>query len=477
MVSITVIGRSRARFAIRVLLSTLMFGMVSASLVYAQDPKQGSCQASNALSVLVQGKNVLAYISKGAWHPAVPTTGIGVVNLEGNSVTPTRIPTPGKVNSCASNSDTGQTVCTANDTSDVYLLSGTTLKSTMKSSATGMAMFLEGNCANCGVVMDPVHNRAVIGLNLSNSPRAAGFQLLDLGTKPGFETAFASQAPDTDGSGARQISAGFLIDPYRNLILSPNAHNNYEIITLPDNDHDTDFGNHGDDHDSDSGDHDDNQKNPSGKPAFFEKDPGFSSFGSAGEDCNTGIILASLQEQDPSQLWLADLDQAKATPGSPAGTWTVVSRVQTLTESHLSHGANGIAIAQGTNTGIVTGEFGFDGTGANITAVALKKGDDHAAPQISDWVTCSIPGGFLTGLDPHTVGAYKSPQGGDAMGLVGNFDMNTLTYNKIAVVDLTKMLKDDIVPRTKGAGLGHACASTFLSTVGRDAVVTFVSVP
>src|SRR5205085_1071186 len=102
-----------------------------------------------------------------------------------------------------------------------------------------------------------------------------------------------------------------------------------------------------------------------------------------------------------------------------------------------SHGANGVAIAQGTHTGIVTGEFGFDAYGGNITAISMKKQQDdddddwndkgkdndkkgNEDAVISDWVTCTIPGGFVTGFDPHTVSAYQSPKNGDAIGLVAN---------------------------------------------------------
>ena len=54
-------------------------------------------------------------------------TGVGVVNVEGNLITPPQgitIPTQNPVNSCALSSLTGQTVCTANN-SDVYVISGT----------------------------------------------------------------------------------------------------------------------------------------------------------------------------------------------------------------------------------------------------------------------------------------------------------------------------------------------------------------
>ena len=462
------------------------FSFLSVSLVFtawtatlfAEDAQQGVCQASNSLSVLLRDKNVIAYAPKGAW--AWPALNVSVVNIEGNSITPTSIPTPNPVNACASNSKTGETICTANNT-DVYVIAGTTLKSKLTSGGSGAAVFLEGNCTNCGITMDSTHNRAVLGLSLNTPTPVAGFQILNLGSSPTFEKAFASQAPNTDGSGAGQISAGILIDPIRGLILSPNAHSNFEIIKLPPVD--------GDDAKQGEADKDDQKSGKTAVPTLFENVfQGFQMFSSAGEDCASGIALATLQD-DPSDVYIADLNRAKAIPGSPAGTWTAPSQIQTLTESHLSNGANGIAIAQGTHIGILTGEFGAgDPNGGNITAIVLGKedadqGDSKGSekadgpPNISDWVTCSIPAGFSTGLDPHAVAAYKSPKGDHAIGVVGNWDPVKMAVTTIAVIDLTKMLDKEIVPRTKGSGLGHACASRTLQTTGSDAVVSFVSVP
>ncbi|MCL2778233.1 MAG: hypothetical protein FWD73_09530, partial [Polyangiaceae bacterium] len=75
---------------------------------------QGACLAASALSILVSGRNVTAYVPHNSWSGIIsPNEGpdVSLVNLEGTSVTPTRIPTNGLVVSCASNSVTGQTVC------------------------------------------------------------------------------------------------------------------------------------------------------------------------------------------------------------------------------------------------------------------------------------------------------------------------------------------------------------------------------
>lgn len=251
----------------------------------------GSCQPSSSLSVLVSGPNVTSYVPKGSWSGS--TTGVSVVNVEGSSITPTLIPTANVVNSCASNPISGQTVCTANNT-DVYLLSGTLLNSTLTSSGSGFIGFSGGSCTNCGVAMDATHNKAVIGLSIAGAP---GFQFLNLGTSS-FEPAFTSPSGD--------ISEDPLIDPIRNLLLSAAENNNYEIVNVA----------------------------TSTSPAFFEN-PGIASGGeldSSAEDCSTGIALAPAEFTDPSNVYIADLTQATFTAGSPAGTWTAPSQVQTLTD-------------------------------------------------------------------------------------------------------------------------------------------------
>ena len=90
-----------------------------------------------------------------------------------------------------------------------------------------------------------------------------------------------------------------------------------------------------------------------------------------------------------------------------------------------------MAVAQGTHTGIVSGEFGGDA----ITAMALPTTSGSGIPAITDSVKCNIGNGFQNGFDPHTVTAYKSPSSGHAIALLANGDADQL-----AVVDLTDML-------------------------------------
>jgi hypothetical protein len=402
----------------------------------AEEVVQGSCQPSSSLSVLVSGSNVVAYVPKGNWAVTL-NTGVAAVNVEGSSITNTLIPTSSVVNSCASNPVTGQTVCTANNT-DVYLIKGTTLDpafttNPLTSGGSGQVFFSGGSCTNCGVAMDATHNKAVISLSV-NLAGLGGFQFLNLGASPAFEAPFASQSPGFSGE---NISEDPLIDPIRNLLLSAAENNNYEIINVA----------------------------ASTSPQFFERPVSIAGeLDSSGEDCSTGIVLAPAEFSNPSNIFIADISNpafAPFTPGSP-GTWTGPSQVQVLSESFLSAGASGLAVAQGTHMGIVTGEFGGDA----ITAMLLPPtSGSGATPAISDWVTCNIGNGFNNGFDPHTVTAYRSPTTGHAIAVLANAGATGL-----AVVDLTNMLDSTIVPRTLA---GHGCNIGPLP----PSVVRFISLP
>jgi hypothetical protein len=119
-------------------------------------------------------------------------------------------------------------------------------------------------------------------------------------------------------------------------------------------------------------------------------------------------------------------------------------------------------VAQGTHTGIVTGEFG----GNAITSILLPAiSGGGLTPAINDWLTCNIGSGFNNGFDPHTVTAYRSPATGHAIAVLANAGATQL-----AVVDLTNMLDSTIVPRTLP---GHACAAGPLPA----SVVRFISLP
>jgi hypothetical protein len=397
---------------------------------------QASCQASGSLSTLVSGTNVISYIPKGSWDAFVP--GIAVVNVEGTSVTNTTIDTGTDViNSCASNSVTGETVCTANN-NDVWILNGTGLdpavSNPLKDAGVGVISFSGGSATTTGVAIDTTDNKALIGLSLGG---VGGFQFLDLATHT-FEDAFASKDPTIPGH--PQISEDPVIDSVHHLILSAAEDNNYELINV----------------------------STTTAPGFFEHQvqsvPG--ELDSSAEDCSTGIMLAPV-EASSSQIEIADISnpgsppQAVFTPGSP-GTWTAPEQIQTLTGSNLTSGPSGAAVAEGTHTGVVSGEFGGD----SLTALALPTtSGTGATPAISNWVSCSTgpdPSGkpFVMGDDPHTLAAYQSPNGGDAIALMVNKGATEMVR-----VDLTAMLNPKAVPATGNvcnAGILPSSAETFI---------------
>lgn len=381
----------------------------------------GACEAWSRLSVLPTGHDVVAYVAKGSWFGLGPIpTGIDVVNVEGTRVVPTLIPTPEAVSSCATNALTGRTVCTTSGT-DVYLLSGTTLEATLTSGGTGT--FLAGGCTTCGVTMDPIHDRALVGLGLmGGAGGGAGFQFLDLGSSPSFEPAFSSET-----SFDVVISTGALVDPYRNRILSPTEGGLSEIIDVT----------------------------PGTSPAFFERQTG--GVESAGEDCATQIVLPGpldgLGPPEPANSFMTDLTQATFTPGSP-GSWTAPLAYYTLSDSGDAKWGS-VAVAQGTHTAVFAG----DADGSNhFVAVALPPTSGSGTPAPVDYVACVLPAPLFTDDLPQAVTAYKSPNSGDAMAVFVTLtpSVNGGGPETMVVIDLTKMFDHTIVPRDAA---GHACAS------------------
>jgi hypothetical protein len=383
----------------------------------------GSCEAWSEVSALPTGHDVVAYVAKGDWFAGTPT-GIAVVNVEGTRVVPTLVPTRDTVNTCASNPLTGRTVCTANGT-DVYLLSGTTLQATLTSAGSGFIPFPGGNCTNCGVTMDAIHDRAVIGLAFAGG--TPGFQVLDLGSSS-FEPPFATEVSPFTNS----ISTGALVDPFRNFIVSPTERGLFELVDIT----------------------------ATTSPKFFEQQVGEAE--SAGEDCTTGITVFPEGPilGPPPQLTfgITDLTQATFTPGSP-GSWASPFQRITIAESKHS-GWGAAAVAQGTHTAILAGE---EIENDNVVAVALPPTSGSGTPAPVDWIACDMP--IFTGNQPQTTTAYKSPNDGHAMAVVVDAHAATM-----AVIDLTKMLDPAVVPRTAA---GHGCAAGTLPA----SVIRLVSLP
>jgi hypothetical protein len=367
-----------------------------------------ACLPSSSIGILVQGTNATAYAPKGAWEACISSnpTGINVVPIEtsagiGKGGPPTTITTPNIVNSCSSNSSTGQTVCVANNT-DVYLITGSTLNSKLTSGATASQSFSGGTCENCGVVVDSSTDKALITVGLTTGG-PGGFQFLDLGATPTFETPIPA-----GGDTSENVS----IDPVRHLVLSPNEASNYQILNVS-----------------------------TSTPALFNNHvTSGGEFDSAAEDCKTGIALATVEFT--GELFIADLTQATFTPGSPAGTWTAPSASPNLFPDLVSTaGTDGVAVAPGTHFGIVTSEFGGNLEGV----VQLPSTSGTGTPAVVDSVEFTVPNlptgpAWSLGCDPHTVTAYVSPNTGKALAVIGNGDASFL-----AVIDLEGLLK---APRT-----------------------------
>jgi hypothetical protein len=406
-------------------------GNCSIVVVSNTNPVLNACVPSSSMGV-VTGTSVTAYVPKSCWDCSA-TSGVGSVEIEptlgGSS---TVIPTRSPVNACAGNPATGEVVCTGNNT-DVFLINGTTLSTTLTSGLTGTAGFSGGSCHNCGVAINALTDTAAIAGGFSGGGDAV--QILNLGSNT-FQPPFHM----TQG-----VSENISIDPGRNLILSPNEASNYPLLSL--------------------------NSSTGAVTGEFDRATGSGENDSAAEDCSTGIALSSVEFTD--FVYLADLSQATFTSGSP-GSWTSPSTLFTFTGTNLSFaaGTSGISAAQGSShLAIVTGEFG--GNTFGIMQLQSASGTGGANPAVVDWVVGAMPNtpdgnGFTAGLDPHTVTAYTSPNTGKAIGLYADWPGGVPKF--IGVIDMAAALA---APRQ--AGLPHQIASSVnLITSG---IVTYVAVP
>jgi hypothetical protein len=382
----------------------------------------GSCLPSSSLALLAQGSKVTSYVPNGSWSTA--TTGVQEVPIEPVG-TPASITTPNVVNSCSSNSATGQTVCTANNT-DVYLITGSTLNTTLTSGANTVADFSGGYCENCGVAINSTTNTAVITIGLSTASSGSGLQFLDLGSNT-----FATPVP-----ALHEVSEDVLWDQSRNLILSPNEDSNYDLF----------------------------QVGTSSTTEFANATAYTGEGDSAAEDCSTGIALSTLEFTD--SLYISDLTQATFTPGPP-GTWTAPGQVVAFPEFvGFAAGTDGIAVAGNSHLGIVSGEFG----GNEFGAFQLPATSGTGTPSFLDYAAAALPNtpdgnAWEQGLDPHTITAYVSPNNGKAYGVMANGDGVPPTY--LAIIDLQALLN---APRTTGT---HTVDPTY--DLIANGVVTYIA--
>jgi hypothetical protein len=383
-------------------------------------PTLAACVPTSSIAVTV-GANVIAYVPFGYWSGG--GEGIEQVSLEG-SVPAAHFDTPGTVNSCASNSVTGEVVCSEN-TNNVDLINGSTL-TTLTSGSNSQAGFSGGECENCGVGINASSNTAVIGMGLSGSPSGSGVQVLNLSNNT-FNAPFAL---------SNIVSEDVSIDSGRNLILSPGEGGSYDLLKIGSGNTLTEF------------------QNFTGQ----ELD-------SAAEDCTTGIALGSIEFTD--DIFITDLSQATFTPGTP-GSWSAPSQTITLdvaSGTDFSAGTCGISSAPGTgHLAVVTGEFG----GSSYAALQLPSTSGTGTPNLADYAYVgampALPNGngFSAGFDPHTITAYTSPNTGKSYAVVVDYAFNEDTDLEapdfLGVIDLACVLAQ---PRT-GAHIvtGDASACT-----------------
>ena len=375
----------------------------------------GSCNPGSSMGMLVPAAGtgsttVTAYVPNSNWGDVA--TGIRVVRVEGAG-SPLSVPTVEFINSCSTDSSTGITACTANgSTAHVHLVTGNAVTKTVTTASNTKLGFSGGSCFNCGVAVNAVTHQAVITMGHTGS--TAALQFLDLSSG-----ALGSVVPST-----HNVSEDVLWDPFRNLVLSPvESSGTYDLFRtpgtgLPGTSTVTEFANN------------------SLPRAFYD---------SAGEDCTTGIALATVE--GTSSLFIADLSKATFTPGTP-GTWTAPSQTQNFPEfAGLAAGTSAIAIAPGSShEGVVAGEFGGDTVGV----ILLPSKSGTGTPSVVDYAYATLPNtpdsfGFSNGFDPHTTTAYTSPNNGKAYGVLASWASGAPLY--LGIIDIDAMLK---APRSTG---------------------------
>lgn len=424
--------------------------------------KIAACLPSSSLGVLLPPSgtgSVTAYVANGSWSDG--HMGIQVVPIEGGG-SPSVISTPNTVNSCASNSVTGETVCVANN-ADVYLISGSTLNNTLTSSSSGvtyqMAQLTVGStprppkspilsggwCMNCGVAINGVTNTAVIEMGITTGlpPFYSALQFLDLGANT-FSAPFLL---------ANDLSEDIQWDPIHNLILSPSE---YQF---------GDVGPEGPNFLGLAGGNYDLIDTSSSNPAEFGRLLPSANLDAAAEDCNTGIAVSGLEGDVPPPfqfpairgLFISDLTQATFTPGSP-GNWTAPRQFVAFPEfydlGYIGGGTPAVAVPPGSHLAVVTGDEGGDQLGV----VELPSASGSGTPGFGDYAAAELPRtpdgqSWSQGFDPHPITAYVSPNTGRPMAIFANSAPPTW----LAVIDLQGLLDAPRVAGVFPGGLGGPC--------------------
>ena len=370
-----------------------------------------ACVAGSSMGVLLPkggaAGNVTAYVPKGYWSGT--TTGVFTQNIEGTIGAFASIPTTHIVNSCSSNPATGQTVCVANNT-DVYLITGNTLNTTLTSGSNTTASFSGGSCNNCGVALNANNNTAVINMGVIGGTDG-GAQVLNLNTNT-----FAAPFPMN-----QEVSENISVDPTRSLILTAGEGENFTILQI--------------------------QPDGSLKEFASSWSTGIENDSTA-EDCSTGVGITP--GEFTNSVGLVNLNSI--TFASP--NYTAPNAVATLATSYtFDAGLSGSAVAQGSgHLAVVTGEFG----GNTFAVLKLPPTPGTAVPALADYAVAAIPnnaacgGAFSAGFDPHTITAYTSPNNGDSYAVFAGYSGSVPTC--LAVVDMSTVINPALSPRG-GAGL------------------------
>ena len=419
------------------------------------------------------------------------------------------------INTCSGNSATGQVVCTGN-TNNIYLISGSTVQTVQHSaSAIASENFSGGNCVTCNVAIDQTRNFAYVSMGIgpgagiqsldltaafptaisgatnasptvitvgSTSTIGSSVLIAGVGGNTGANgtwtprvlssTTFSIPVDTTAGSpysgggtvtgpnpwgtvipvNTDSTSESIVVDSVRNLILSPNEDNNYQLV------------------------------NPTNGQVFDNQLSAGGEFDSAAEDCSTGIALASVEFTN--QLFLIDLTQATFTAGvGPAnGTWS--SPASNLTGyaafSGLSAGTSGLAVNSNVpggakHLGATAGEFG----GSAFGIFQLPSSAGVGAPPLAmvDWVGANIPPSpdghaWSMGDDPHTLTVYVSPNNQRQYAVFQDDWQHNGTRTWLAVVDMDGVLTSPLrsgntivgtLPSCTGPGFSAGCLVSFVA--------------
>jgi hypothetical protein len=375
--------------------------------------KHKACTQANAFAVMTRGPDVSLYLPNGSWYEG--TTGVRVVSLENGPANPVTIPTPGIVDACASDPTLQEVVCTATD-SDVYLIKGTSLITTLQSSGSGTASFSGGNCTNCSLAINPITDIAYIEEAYASQPAVQALHLR--------HNNFTSPLVLQNG-----ISESIQVDTVRNVLLSASEQSVYDVIKLDSaGDPATEFGNGSVDAEYDA----------------------------SGEDCLTGVAVGT--DEFTGNLFLASLNSAVF--DTTTSSWSDSQEVlQYFPEfDGLAAGTTGLAIAPGTHDAVLAGEFG----GNLVGFIHLPNTGSISPTDLQRYVVATLPTDpngytFQNGYDPHSVTAYTSPNTQKTYAVLADWADGAPDY--VALIDIEGVLD---APRVMSAsGRKHAVSPDY----------------